>query len=473
MISTIRHRVWLASLVVVVGSGISVAWADEPVRPDDETARSTEKSVKSPRSTRSSATAAPLPGVSLFDAVKTGAVSVDAEGTGDGNMAIVVTNNTNRKLRVVLPPGLVASGATGQFGGMGGMGGGGMGGMGGGMGGMGGGMRSIPPTDLPNATINPGQSRDLSTRYVSLNAPDAEGAVSFPAKGEPLTIGDVAQLGASAKVQAALRRLARDKAPENISQMVLWAVGGMGWDDIALISRSWANAQELALAKQLVADLDADASKGDTGRLLIEVTAKDESRKGMAGELANLFARRTVLGLLVESKVPVRPTGPAVGVKVQLVGTSEKPEASVQLATTDGSGTSWTAVGKFTLPVLLDATGKVKSEEFGDALAEQLLKRLVVVKLVKTKANSDGALIPSSPKAKDTYAIRVENYSPLLLNGVAVTGSSAKPSEPAKLLVGISLAPRRTFSVPATSESVERFGLKDGIKVLALDLSGL
>ena len=55
-----------------------------------------------------------------------------------------LSNRTHAKLRVVLPPGLIVSGATGQFGGgMGGMGGG-MGGMGGGMmggmGGMGGGM---------------------------------------------------------------------------------------------------------------------------------------------------------------------------------------------------------------------------------------------------------------------------------------------------------------------------------------------
>ena len=72
-----------------------------------------------------------------------GDISVKAEGSGDGRMTLSLTNRTKRHLRVVLPPGLIASGVTGQFGGMGGggMGGGGMGGMGGGgMGGMGGGM---------------------------------------------------------------------------------------------------------------------------------------------------------------------------------------------------------------------------------------------------------------------------------------------------------------------------------------------
>jgi hypothetical protein len=246
----------------------------------------------------------------------------------------------------------------------------------------------------------------------------------------------------------------------------------MAWSDIARLSNGWANPQEIALAKQLVEDLDANDANGDTGRLLIEVTARDDARKGLAGELTNLFAKQTVLGLQVEPKVPARPTGPAVGVKVQLIGTTEKPEASVQLATTDASGTSWTAVGKFTLPLALDKDGKVKVEEFGNALAEQLLTRLVKV-TVKKANTANGALIPPTPKAKDAYTIRVENYSPLLLNGVAVVGAGAKPSEPAKLLVGVSIAPRRTYSMPATAESVDRLGLKQGIKILALDLSGL
>src|SRR4051794_6662292 len=64
-----------------------------------------------------------LPGISLPDAMREGSVPANAEGPGDGNMAISVTNHTSHKLRVMLPPGLVASGASGQ---MGGMGGGGM-----------------------------------------------------------------------------------------------------------------------------------------------------------------------------------------------------------------------------------------------------------------------------------------------------------------------------------------------------------
>ena len=74
-----------------------------------------------------------------MEAARSGQISIKAEGRDDGRMTVSVTNRTHHQLRVVLPPGLIAQGATGQFGGMGGMGGG-MGGMGGGMGGMGGGM---------------------------------------------------------------------------------------------------------------------------------------------------------------------------------------------------------------------------------------------------------------------------------------------------------------------------------------------
>src|SRR5258706_14715596 len=50
--------------------------------------------------------------VDLLTAVKQGDVSVNAEGSGDGRMTLSLTNKTKRKLRVVLPPGLIASGAT-------------------------------------------------------------------------------------------------------------------------------------------------------------------------------------------------------------------------------------------------------------------------------------------------------------------------------------------------------------------------
>lgn len=88
-----------------------------------------------------------IPTYDLLKAMSEGIVAVDAEGRSDGRMTVSVTNNTKRRLRVVLPPGLIAQGTAGQMGGMGGMGGG--------MGGMGGGMRSVPPRAFPSPRSSP------------------------------------------------------------------------------------------------------------------------------------------------------------------------------------------------------------------------------------------------------------------------------------------------------------------------------
>jgi hypothetical protein len=250
--------------------------------------------------------------------------------------------------------------------------------------------------------------------------------------------------------------------------MVLWAAAGMPWATIAQLSKNWANPQELALAKQLVADLDAKAEDADTGRILIEVTAKSEATKALADQLNATFKGQTMLGLAIEGSVPARPTGPAVACKVQIGGSAEKPEASVQLASSDANASAWSAVGKFELPVPCDDAGKIKAGAFGDALAEGLLDRLVKVSVRK----QNNGMLPAAPKTVGAYVIRIENYSPLLLNGLAVSGMKAKAGDPIKLLLGISLAPRRTFVVPVTAESVEKLGLKN-IKPVALDLSGL
>jgi hypothetical protein len=93
-----------------------------------------DESDKKPQQTTKSSTAATqnaattpeqsIPEINLLDARRQGLVSVAAEGRGDGRMTISVTNRTRHPLRVILPPGLIAEGATGHMGGMGGMGGG-------------------------------------------------------------------------------------------------------------------------------------------------------------------------------------------------------------------------------------------------------------------------------------------------------------------------------------------------------------
>ena len=479
-----------------------------------------------------------IPTYSLLDAMNQGLVDVAAEGRGDGRMTVSVTNRTPRQLRVILPPGIIAQGATGQFGGMGGMGMGGMGGMGGGMGmggmgggmmggmgggmmgggtmppsmgmmmlsrlimylcgdfeswdqrslamgmggmgmggmgmggmgggmmggmgGMGGGMRSVPPTSLPFSDLKPGQTRNLPTRLVSLSPPDpmSESGVSLPAKGERLQLGDVSEITGDARVQKALQRLAADKAPETVSQLVLWRLtSNLDWDQIAQFADKWANRHELALAQQFVDRLD-DLPNLDSGTLLFEIEALDGGQKENAAALEKAIRGTWVLGLPAKIGVPDAPDGPAVACRVRL----GRDEALVQVLGSSADATRWVSFGKFALPIAR-AKGQFDALRFADDLSEGLLNRLVRAQLSK------GPRV----KGKETFRVRIDNASPLILNGLAVLGAGESSGEAAvpKELAGISIAPRRSMTVPATEEVVKLLGLKKGIRVVAADLSGL
>jgi len=344
--------------------------------------------------------------------------------------------------------------------GMGGMGMGGMGGMGGGMGGMGGGMRSVPPTSLPFANLKPGQKRDLPTRLVSLSQPDpdSETGVSFPAKDEKLQLGDVSQINGDDRVQKALKRLAADKAPATISQLVMWRLSaGMDWDRIAQISSAWANAYELTLARQFVDRLDS-LPDAETGTILFDVQSTGAAGADHAAALTKELSEKAFLGLKTKLGIPTQPEGPAVGCRVKFA----EGEATVQVVCSDGSASKWVPFGKFSLP-LTAGTEKFEAAKFGEALAEGVLSRMVRAQYMR------GPTV----KGKATYQVRIDNASPLVLNGLAVLGTETKTEEQPKELSGICISPRRSMTVPATEEVVKTLGLRKGIRVVAADLSGL
>jgi hypothetical protein len=345
------------------------------------------------------------------------------------------------------------------MGGMGGMGmmGGGMGMMGGGMGG--GMMRSVPPADLPFAELRPKQTRDLPTRLVSLSPPDREAGLSLPARGESLRIlGDVGRISDDRRVQKALKRLTAGKTATSVSQLVMWRLASnLDWDTIAQLSEKWANPFELTLARSFVEHLD-ELAEGESGRLLFDVTGTGTASESLANELNMSLQGKTVLGLLAEPGIPARTEGPAVGCKVVL-GSSD---ARVQVSTTDQPAQAWVTAGKFTLPITR-AQGKFDAARFADGLAEGILNRLVRTELTKGPRQND----------HPTYGIRIENASPLLLNGLAVLGMTSKQDETPRLLLGMSIPPRRSMTLPVNQQMVNSLGLKKGIRVVAADLSGL
>ena len=130
---------------------------------------------------------------------------------------------------------------------------------------------------------------------------------------------------------------------------------------------------------------------------------------------------------------------------------------------TDEDGTAWRAVGKFSV-ALADSKGTERSAaEVADALAANILDRLVRVEL------TPGPRV----KGKETYKIRIHNGSPLVLHGLALAGSAADPEAKPSLLLGISLPPNKSLTVPTGSRVVNRLKLREDISVRAVHLSGL
>jgi hypothetical protein len=232
---------------------------------------------------------------------------------------------------------------------------------------------------------------------------------------------------------------------------------GLDWDTIAQVSQSWANRYDLTLARSFIEHLDT-LPDGEMGRVQFQVDDTGGATAVMAADLVRAMQGKIVLGLRAESGIPTHPDAPSVAVRVRLSGGN----ALVQVMSTDGSARTWTPFGKFTLPLGLDR-GPFDAVQFADSLAEGLLNRLVRVQLTKGTRQND----------KPTYRLRIDNASPLILNGLAATGVTSEADEKARVLSGISIPPRHSMTVPASEEAVKALGLKKGIRIVAIDLSAL
>ena len=90
-----------------------------------------------------------------------------------------------------------------------------------------------------------------------------------------------------------------------------------------------------------------------------------------------------------------------------------------------------------------------------------MLERLIRVRLTR------------EGQGKDAYRIRVENGSPLVLNGLTLGGLESEPISQPATLVGLSLPPRKAMTIPATHGLARRLGSTKRIHIQAADLSGL
>src|SRR4029077_191650 len=108
-----------------------------------------------------------------------------------------------------------------------------------------------------------------------------------------------------------------------------------------------------------------------------------------------------------------RPEGPAVACRVR----SNASDALVEVDRSYATAARWVALGKISLPVGR-TKGKSHTAAFADALAEGILNRLVRTQLTKGPRE----------KGKLTYQLRIDNASPLILNGLALLRAASRAS---------------------------------------------
>ena len=110
-------------------------------------------------------------------------------------------------------------------------------------------------------------------------------------------VGDISEVNDDARVQKALRRLAAEKAPTSLSQLVMWNLAaGLDWNTIAQLSRGWSNRHELTLAKEFVDRLDT-LPVGESGRLFVEVVGSDEASQAQRSRVEQGAARQVHSGI--------------------------------------------------------------------------------------------------------------------------------------------------------------------------------
>ncbi|HWE39726.1 MAG TPA: hypothetical protein VG406_24465 [Isosphaeraceae bacterium] len=323
--------------------------------------------------------------VAVLDGQRSGDLQVKVRGHGADRVKFSIRNTTDRRLRVIIPPGLVASASPlGQPGGRGG-GGGGAGGafqsMGlgaptnraGGFGAFTPGLtrpgtgsspgsaafQSVPAEDPRTAdgvVVPAGKAVEFLMPSVCLNF-----GITTPTDDNIFTLMDVDQYTPDPRARKALRSLATLGTSQKVAQAVMWHVyNGMTYQQLALQTVVPFNAHEMALANRVVEALDASGPNGildpaelARARVFVRVTGESSLDKG-AFHLSNDLAGRALLGLpiqVVDAKDDPASLAPALLLHVHL--TSSKPgltkgRIAVRHATAQGS---WGPLGTAQLEV--------------------------------------------------------------------------------------------------------------------------
>lgn len=445
------HPVRALSAAGLVGSLMFLAGAVATARPVDDL----EPSAPPPET----ATAT----VDLLKASRAGDLDVVATGQGQDQVRLTIRNNSENRLNVIVPPGLVAASAAGQGGrGLQSMGLGTLTNRPGAFGefrpaGAAVGFQSIPingAVESSSLAIPAGETVDVSIPAVCLDF----GADS-PSASDRLSLMDVDEFTEDARERTALRSLAILGTSQGVAQAAMWRVrNDVPFEKMAASDGKVINAHEAALAARFVDAVDStppdhlvDPATLTQGRVFVQVEGAGAAQ-AEADRLSDGLKGLHLMGLPVQvvngDESPEAAQAPAVFVKVTVAETGAGATRGRVVVTFASNGDQWRPLGKTAFEEPGSIT-TIDSQSLAQILDAELARAFVTVKTVKRSANST--------------TLKVENRLPFSLAGVRVRAGDS-PGSPVVPFPAVGVGPARSTMLPIQAdlgrvESVELNGL--------------
>lgn len=393
--------------------------------------------------------------VAILDAQRAGDLDVTVRGAGHGRVKFAMANTSNRRLNVVLPPGLVAAATTSQ--GFQSMGLGvptdqpGRFGRYQGPTASGPGFRSMPADEADGegegVAVSPGQTVEVYVPAVCLNF-----GVPTPTPKDVFRLVSVDDYTPDPRARKALRSLATLGTSQGVAQAVAWHVfNGMTYAQMAKLASQYLNASEISVAARFVEALDASAAHETVdpayfrdGRILVRVRGEGTLGK-VAARLNGELAGTRVFGLpvqVVEEVEPSHSRPASLLVDVVLSGDPAGRVGARALVRFNSAVGGWARLGGVDLGRNLDVNAVN-----GEALADVIDRALAAQYVSATPAR----------RGEGTTTVRIVNRLPFTLADV-VLRTGRDDDAPRVTVESFGLGPfRNAFaSIQAPGGTVER-----------------
>ena len=382
--------------------------------------------------------------VMLLDAERSGDLAVSIRGTGEADhVRLAVRNNSNRRLNVVIPPGLIASAGTGQaFQSMG----------------LGlptsnpgrfgsvsrvttdtAGFRSLPVDSAFGIMLDPGQDTRFDLPSVCLNF-----GVPTPKPSNQFRLVSVEEYTNDPRARKALKSLATLGTSQGVAQAVVWHVfNGMTAGEMSRSARQYLNDPEISAAARFIEVLDASGTEGlvdadslQRDRVLARVRGEGDAA-GLAVRLGSELQGSKLLGLPARVIDEVRPTDSRPS--TLLVDLQLAPEADGNVFVRadlrrHSLSNGWTRAGAVEV-------GRFPASDLsGERLAEAV-DRAIAAKFVAVTSTSRGP------------GLRIANRLPLTLEGLVIRAGDSDEA-PELSINGLGVGPGRSGTVAAPSSTL-------------------